>query len=405
MADLDTEFINLLQDNFNTGDDYGRDSMDLESYFNDADSDFVAFDGLANDPILGNLKTEKKKPAPTTVIPTPPVAVTPTTSLLPASTAVSPPPSTILSTATISPPVQVNFGSLSQATPIPNKWNQQPAAAAANPFVLQTTAANPTVTKPAAFGTKFQHLTPAPPAPSNFVLHRQLAPNMIVPNQSLIPKQNQFRTMDIKEKGEEEKKEKKRLAVRKCREKKRKEMKELETRASTFDEEIKELRQELKRARTEGQPVENHVSNLEQVEALLSALRNQNVAELSAISSRLVSSNCTATTPCSLEEARGRAAVLEHFKFLASSFSVANVDIQTENGNDVDSAIRCKWSLNAKQTAVAFGIHTDPNTAKHIAVEGGCRFSFRGGKIVDIICTWDHSALVLQLLGIPSLKM
>jgi hypothetical protein len=392
MSDLDTEFMNLLQDNFGTGDEYGRNSMDLESLFNNADTNFVAFDDLANDPILGNLKTEKKA---LTVVPTPSEAA-PTTSVSPACTSIS-------TTATVSPPVQLNFGSLSQATsvvtqPVQNKWT-----GAANPFVLQNAAVNSTVSKPVAFG-KAPHLMPGP-APSNFVFHRQLAPNMIVPNQSLLPKQSPFRCIDLKEKGEEEKKEKKRLAVRKCREKKRKEMKDLETRASTFDEEIRELRQELKRARTEGQPVENSASNLEQVQLLLCALRNQNVAELSAISSTLVSAKCTATTPCSSVEVCGKAAVLEHFKWLASSFSVANFLIQTEDCNAVDCAIRCKWSLHAKQTAVAFGIHTDPHTAKPIAVEGGCRFTFRGGKIVDIVCTWDHSALVLQLLGIPPLQI
>jgi len=276
----------------------------------------------------------------------------------------------------------------------PIQWT--PQVTPTTPFVFGQ-AASPTAATPLAGGNAA--LMPATLQANQFAYHRPLQP-------SLAPAPNkQFRRLvDLKEREEEDKKEKKRLAVRKCREKKRKEMKELESRAGTFDEEIKELRQQLKRARTEGMPTENPAKNLENVQALMSALRNSDNRALDAVTSKLVAHDCTATTPCSSAEAHGQAAVVKHFMTLSQSFSMANISTSFTFDSSSQGVIRCNWSMDVSQIAPAFGIHTSPDSSKSIPLNGGCRFTFHHDMLVDVVCTWDHSALVLQLLGIPSLQ-
>ena len=286
MSELDSFFGDLLQDNFSTGDDFGSDFNTLDSLFSDSDASFANFDGLANDPILGNAvaKKEKMVPVATTVAPS---TSSPVHAKLERPDIAAP-----LPTAT----AQFNLNQapttmLPVTTPI--QWT--PQVTPTTPFVFGQ-AASPTAATPLAGGNAA--LMPATLQANQFAYHRPLQPSLApVPNK-------QFRRLvDLKEREEEDKKEKKRLAVRKCREKKRKEMKELESRAGTFDEEIKELRQQLKRARTEGMPTENPAKNLENVQALMSALRNSDNRALDAVTSKLVAHDCTATTPCSSAEA------------------------------------------------------------------------------------------------------
>ncbi len=367
-------------------DHLGRESMDLEEdmgiFFADDPPDFVTFNDLASDPILGNMnenvetilgkeKLGKKILAPFVAF-------------------------SAASQSTISRPAKFTipcFASTNlRALNFPNQWKQQPATPSVPAFQN-----SPIALAPAIFSPPIPQITAAP------VPLRSLAPNpMLVhfTDQNLTHKQPQPFALD---REEEQKKEKKRLAVRKCRDKKRKEMKELETRASHFDKEVKQLQQELKCARMEGNLVENSDTdkNPEQVHALLAALCSQNVAELSAISSRLLSVNCTANTPALPAEAYGREAVLAHFKHLASWFSVTDFDICTESVCSMDNVVRCKWSLRVRQIATAFGIVMGPDSAIPMALDGSCRFSFYEGRVVDIICSWNHSALVLHLLGIP----
>jgi hypothetical protein len=373
---------NLFQGTFDSMDHFGREHMDLENVgnlFADDPPDFVSFDDLASGPIVGNMnenvettlgdeKSGKKILAPLVAF-------------------------CAASHSTISPEstncVPMNLRRLL----FPNQWKQQPATPSVPTF--QT---SPTALAPAIFSPPMPQITAAP------VPLRSLAPNMMLvhfTDQNLTQKQPQpFARFDW---DEYQKKEKKRLAVRKCRDKKRKEIKELETRASHFDMEIKQLQNELKYARTEGNLVENSDTdkNLKQVHALLATLCSQNMAEFSAISSRLLSINCTANTPALSAEACGREAVLAHFKHLASCFSVTDFDICTESVCSMDTVIRCRWSLCVRQIATAFGIIMGPDGAIPMALDGSCRFSFCEGMVVDIICSWNHSALVLHLLGIP----
>ncbi len=390
LKDVETEFSNLFQDT--TMDHFGRENVDQENMgylFADDPSDFVTLDDLANDPILGhgtvnvsvetvlgNEKSEKK-------------ILTPFVALSAASQSTISPPAK----STTPPFVPMSLSSLL----LPHRWKQQPPTTPFVPLVGGAFQTSPAPLAPGIFSPPMpQMIAAAPP-----VLLRPLVPHQ---HQNLTPKHAFTRFHVTTDQEEEQKKEKKRLAVRKCRDKKRKEIKELETRASRFDHEMKQLQHELKRARTEGKLVENPAGekDLEQVRALLAALCNQDAAELSAISSRLLSVNCTATSPGSSAEACGREAVLAHFKHLASCFSVADVDICTESVCSEDQVIRCKWSLRVRQIATAFGIIVNAHGAIPMALDGSCRFSFCGGVVVDIICSWNHSALVLHLLGIPS---
>jgi hypothetical protein len=381
MSHLDSFLGDLLQDNFHTGDDFGSDpSGGFDSLFNDAEQNFL-FDGLANDPILGNIAMSKKAEIVTVPVPAQPLAA-------------------------LSPVVQIKFEpapelNLNQApAPVmpvsPTSWiPQQPTA----PFVFGGQNAPPAT---APFAAHHARAMPAPVQPNPF-LFRQLAP--VPPVQPQVDLQKQFRRMvDMKEQDEEDKKEKKRLAVRKCREKKRKELKELESRAGTFDEEITELRRQLKRARTEGRVVENLPKNLANVQALMSAIGQQDAELVSQIANTLVAAECNATTPCSSSEAIGKGAVVEHFKALSSLFDISNFSTSFAFDSSSQAIIRCKFSTEVRQIAAAFGIHTSPEGGKAIALDGGCRFTFNEGMLVDVSCTWDHSALLLQLLGIPSLQ-
>ena len=84
---------------------------------------------------------------------------------------------------------------------------------------------------------------------------------------------------------------------------------------------------------------------------------------------------------------------------------MANIPTSFTLGSSNQGVIRCNWPMDVSQIALAFGIYPriwmSPDSSESIPLNGGCRFTFHHGKLVDVVCTWDHSALVLQLLGIP----
>jgi len=360
MSELDNILGDLLQDNFCTGDNFGCDDTVFDVFNEPVDpADDMRFDALLadDDPILGKDLLKKKDGTILASVPSGDIIATTSWNQI----SINPAPTAVLPAS-------------------PTQWNAR--APPINPFVFGAAL------NPSHFGSnKYSRIVPS-----------------MVPVSSRHPNVcTQFRSMEAKE--EEDKKEKKRLAVRKCREKKRKEMMALESRADSFSEEIRELRKQLKRARTsEGHPVENSAKNLDQVQALIAALKNQGTVQLEAVANKLVDIDCTATTPCSSIEAQGKEAVIEHFKSLDRAFSMSNISASSFTfGSSSESVIRCSWSMDVKQMAAAFGIHSCPSTSKTHTLKGGCRFTFDSGKITDVVLTWDHSQLILQLLGIPSL--
>jgi hypothetical protein len=351
--DLDSILGTMLQDDMQT-DNFGVNTPDVfDSLFDNDPMTDGAFASFASDPILGN--------------PAPPFFSMPNL-VFERPAAVHVPPKEI--------EIKIEIAT-------------NPATAIAPGFGSRGATAH----APAKHGNK----TLQPHPFMHPVRGASLAPNL--PSLAR-PKQNP-RVVCNAELDEEEKKEKKRLAVRKCREKKRKEMKELEHRAGHFDEEVKTLRQQLKRARAEGRVAENSTKNLEQVQALVSALSRQDSECISAIANNLVDDECTATIPCVAVEAQGKAAVLQHFRSLGAAFNIANLSTSFTFDSDSDNIMRCSWSADLKQLATAFGVH--PNSENTHTLKGACRLKFCDGKVIDVVCIWDHSAFLLQILGIPTL--
>jgi hypothetical protein len=363
---LDDLLTDMMRDNFGTE---GEEWMDCdESMINDFSHAEDSFDGgngfssvLAQDPILGNMMhmLDKKKDVDiVTVVKTEeplPVATTPTPSG---------------STSPCTPPAQ-------QQQPLP----------------LQFAPPSQGVATPASgiFCSPFMRLAAASTATTAVVQE---------PNNAL--KRVRLHSGDDKEQMEEDKREKKRQAVRKCREKKRREMKDLEQRAVHFDAEIRELRNQLQLARSAGG--EDSTKNMAELESFMEALRAGDADGITAASSKLLSGDCTAISPSSGQELRGFEAVSGHFNGLAAAFRVSQVSHTFVVDANNASIIRCNFSLSLSHVAHAFGIHTHPGAPSSLlSLAGSCKFTFQQGQVSEINISYDHSQFLLQLLGIPSI--
>jgi hypothetical protein len=202
---------------------------------------------------------------------------------------------------------------------------------------------------------------------------------------------------------DEDKREKKRQAVRKCREKKRREMKDLEQRAVVFDKEVRELQDQLKRARIEGIVEDTNKNKMALVE-IMEAIRSCNGPKVAESCHKILGRACTAFSPSAGVELRGSEAICKHFQDLALSFRISNWTYSFKVDPKNSKIIRCDWSTTVSHVAHAFGVHTHPGASSHlIPLVGSCKFTFNRGNVTEISVSYDHSKLLLELLGIPSI--